>query len=146
MSKDGFDSRSQALCDTHGNEQKKVVDPRRETIIASLLYMMSRYTSSNDPNLAQAIANHLGMLTSVDHKNFELVQSTSVRLQKTWLARVEKMSVKVNSDKNNQPSELKVFDNTARPKQLNLKNEAIYSAADESAVDLVLEFNTNILH
>lgn len=54
----------------------------RETIIASLLYLMSRYSLSGDTALANVIAQHLAMLANESQSGYELVQKTSARLQK----------------------------------------------------------------
>ncbi len=58
----------------------------RDTIIASLLYLMSRFAVSNDHALAMAIADHLAKLANSDDTDFGLLRSTSIKLHKHWLS------------------------------------------------------------
>ena len=58
----------------------------RDTIIASLLYLMSRFAMSNDQALAMAVADHLAKLANSDDTDFGLLRSTSLKLHKHWLS------------------------------------------------------------
>lgn len=57
----------------------------RETLVASILYMMSRYAVASDHKLAREISRHLAMLSDTQDGTEDVVHRTALRLQKYWL-------------------------------------------------------------
>jgi len=61
--------------------------PSLNVIVASLLYLMTRYAGSPSPSLADAIADHFEMLRLHPDGGDEIIASAGRRLAQTWTDR-----------------------------------------------------------
>lgn len=58
--------------------------PSRDVLVASLLYLMSRYSRSPDAKVSRSIVDHLHMLEKHPDSEASLIERTAARLSKFW--------------------------------------------------------------
>lgn len=58
--------------------------PSRETLIAALLYLMSRFSQSSDVDIARSIVKHLQLLETHPDRESSVIERTAARLRKLW--------------------------------------------------------------
>ena len=58
--------------------------PELDVLIASIMYLMSRFGKNNDAGLIEAIQMHLKLLHDHPDLNSEVINKVCIQLQKHW--------------------------------------------------------------